>query len=167
MPEVCLDAHVQAWHKLPASVPVRLSPRQYLLLPLSLFQGAAQGLFKPLTVVGTNQDDGCKVKMKVTQSCLTTLYDPKDYIVHGILQAKILEWVAFPFSRGSSQPRDQTQVSQIAGGSLPAEPQGKPRNTGVGSLSLLQWIFPTQELNRGLLNCRQILYPLSYWGSPK
>jgi len=39
-----------------------------------------------------------------------------DCIVHGILQAKILEWLAFPFSRGSSQPRDQTQVSHIAGG---------------------------------------------------
>ena len=39
-----------------------------------------------------------------------------DYTVHGILQARILEWVAFPFSRGSSQPRDQTQVSPIAGG---------------------------------------------------
>ena len=38
------------------------------------------------------------------------------YTVHGILQARILEWVAFPFSRGSSQPRDQTQVSHIAGG---------------------------------------------------
>ena len=36
-----------------------------------------------------------------------------DYIVHGILQARILEWVAFPFSRGSSQPRDRTQVSHI------------------------------------------------------
>ena len=35
--------------------------------------------------------------------------------IHGILQAKILEWVAFPFSRGSSQPRDRTQVSHIAG----------------------------------------------------
>ena len=46
-----------------------------------------------------------------------------DYTVHGILQARILEWVAFPFSRGSSQPRDQTQVSNIAG--LQAEPQGK------------------------------------------
>ena len=39
-----------------------------------------------------------------------------DYRVHGILQARTLEWVAFPFSRGSSQPRDQTQVSSIAGG---------------------------------------------------
>ena len=50
--------------------------------------------------------------------------------------------------------------------SLPAEPPGKPKNSGVGSLSLLQWIFPTQELNLGLLHCRQILYQLSYQGSP-
>ena len=50
--------------------------------------------------------------------------------------------------------------------SLQAEPQGKPKNTGVGSLSLLQGIFPTQELNQGLLHCRQILYQLSYQGSP-
>jgi len=39
-----------------------------------------------------------------------------DYTVHGILEARILEWVAFPFSRGSSQSRDQTQVSDIVGG---------------------------------------------------
>ena len=49
---------------------------------------------------------------------------------------------------------------------LLAEPQGKPKNTGVGSLSLLQHIFLTQELNWGLLHCRQILYQLSYQGSP-
>ena len=55
------------------------------------------------------------MKAKVTQSCLT-LCDLMDYTVHGILQARRLEWVAFPFSRGSSQPRDQTQVSRIAGG---------------------------------------------------
>ena len=61
-----------------------------------------------------------------------------DYRAYGILQARILEWVAFPFSRGSSQPRDQTQISHIAGTAEPAEPQGKPKNTGVGSLSLLQ-----------------------------
>ena len=46
-----------------------------------------------------------KVKVKVTQSCLT-LCDLMDYIVHGILQARILDWVDFPFSRGSSQLRD-------------------------------------------------------------
>ena len=46
-----------------------------------------------------------QVKMKVTQSC-PTLCNPMDYTVHGILQARMLEWVAFPFSRGFSQPRD-------------------------------------------------------------
>ena len=50
--------------------------------------------------------------------------------------------------------------------SLPAEPEGKPKNTGVGSLSLLQGIFLTQELNQGLLHCRWILYQLSYQRSP-
>ena len=53
--------------------------------------------------------------MKVAQSC-PTLWDPMDYRVHGILQARILEWVAVPFSRVSSQSRDQTQVCRIAGG---------------------------------------------------
>ena len=50
--------------------------------------------------------------------------------------------------------------------SLPAEPQGKSKNTGVGSLSLLQRIFPTQESNQGHLNCRWILNQLRYQGSP-
>ena len=48
---------------------------------------------------------------------------------------------------------------------LPYEPPGKPMNTGVGSLSLLQGIFPTQELNWGLLHCRHIFYQLRYQGS--
>ena len=87
-----------------------------------------------------------KVKMKVAQWC-PTLCDPMDDTVHGILQARTLEWVAFPFSKGSSQPRDQTQVPHIAGRVLPAEPQGKSKNTAVGSLSLFQRIFPTQESN--------------------
>ena len=53
----------------------------------------------------------------------------------------------------------------IVGGFLTAEPQGKSKNTGVGSLSLLQWIFMTQDPNQGLLHCRQILYQLSYQGN--
>ena len=69
-----------------------------------------------------------------------------------------------PPSRGSSQPMDQTQVSYIARDSLLSEPPGKPKNTGVGSLSILQRIFLTQETNRGLLHCRQIIYHLSYQG---
>ena len=53
--------------------------------------------------------------VKVTQSCLI-LCDPMDYTVHGIFQARILKRAAFPFSRGSSQPRDWTQISHISGG---------------------------------------------------
>ena len=68
-----------------------------------------------------------------------------DYAVHGILQARILEWVAFPFSRGSSQPRDQTQVSHIAGGFFTIWATREAQDTGLGSLSLLQQICPTQE----------------------
>ena len=70
--------------------------------------------------------------------------------------------LAVPFSRGSFQPRDRTRSPALQADSLPAEPQGKPKNTGLGSLSLLQQIFPTQESNQGLLHFRDILYQLSY-----
>ena len=56
-----------------------------------------------------------RLKVKVAQSC-PILCDPMDCIVHGILKARIMEWVTFPFSRGSSQPKDRTQVSHIPGG---------------------------------------------------
>ena len=55
------------------------------------------------------------MNVKVTQSC-PILCHPMDYIIHGILQAGILEWVAISFSREPSQPRDRTQVSCIADG---------------------------------------------------
>ena len=55
-----------------------------------------------------------QMKVKVAQLC-PALWDPMDYIVHGILRARILEWVAVPFSGGSSQPRDPTHVSHIVG----------------------------------------------------
>ena len=58
------------------------------------------------------------VKVKITQLG-PTVCNPMDYTVHGILLARILEWVAFPISRGFSQPRDGTQVSRIAGGFQP------------------------------------------------
>ena len=56
-----------------------------------------------------------KLNVKVAQLCLT-LCNSVDYTAHGIIQARILEWGAFPFSRGSSQLRDHTWVSFIAGG---------------------------------------------------
>ena len=103
--------------------------------------------------------------MKVAWSC-PTLCSPMDYTVHGILQARILPWVAFPFSRALPNPGIEPRVPTLQVDSLPAKPQGKPKNTGMGSLSLLQWIFLTQESNWGLLHCRQILYQLSSQGSP-
>jgi len=88
-----------------------------------------------------------------------------DYTVHGILQARILEWVASPSCRGLPNPGIKPRSPALQGDSLPAEPQGKPKNTGVGSLSLLQRIFLTQESNQCLQHCRWILYQLSYQGS--
>ena len=142
------------------------------------------------------------VRAKSLQSCLTSC-DPMNCSlpgssVHGILQARILEWVAMPSSRGSSPPRDGTCVSSVylhwQAGSLPLSPPWKPtpssesrlvlsdslqphglyspwnspgQNTGVGSLSLLQGIFPACRLKSGIPHCRQILYQLSYKGSPR
>ena len=110
----------------------------------------------------------------------------------GIFQARVLEWVAMPCSRGSSQPREWTRVSWTGRWILyHLSRQGAPsylmkceshstmsdslwlhglyspwnslgQHTGVGSLSLLQGIFPTQGLNPGLLHYRQILYQLSH-----
>ena len=58
------------------------------------------------------QCSSIEMKVKVAQSC-PTLCNPTNCTVHGILQARILEWVAFPFSSSSSQPKDRTQVSRI------------------------------------------------------
>ena len=92
-----------------------------------------------------------KVKMKVAQLCLT-LCDPMDYTVHRILQARILKWVAVPFSKGSSQPWVWTlgllhcrHILYRLGH------QRSPRIQEWAAYSLLQGIFLTQECNRGLL----------------
>ena len=77
-----------------------------------------------------------KVKVKVTQSSLTL--SP---------QARIPEWVAFPSAGDLLNPGIKPRSLTLQAESLPAEPPGKPKNTGVGSLSLLQWIFLTQESN--------------------
>ena len=107
---------------------------------------------------------------KSLQSC-PTLCDPIDgnppgSPIPGILQARTLEWVAFPFSRGLPKSGIAPRSPTLQADSLPAESSGKPKNTGVSSLSLLQWIFQTQESNQGLLYGRQIRYELSYQGSP-
>ena len=86
------------------------------------------------------------MKVKVAQSC-PTLCDPMD-LVQGILQAKILEWVAFPFSRGCCQARDRTQVFHIAGrfftGQAPREAHQMNRDT---SNRAYQWYISSFSMD--------------------
>ena len=76
-------------------------------------------------------------------------------------------WSGWPFPSPGDLPNlgIEPRSPSLQVDSLPTEPQRKPKSTGVGNLSLLQQIFPTQESNWGLLHYRQILYQLSYQGS--
>ena len=85
-----------------------------------------------------------EVKVKIAQSC-PTLCKPMDYTVHWILQARILEWVAFLSPGDLPNPGIEPRSPVLQADSLPAEPQGKPKNIGVGSLFLLQGIFPSRD----------------------
>ena len=107
--------------------------------------------------------------MKIVQLC-PTLFDPMDCSppgssVHGILQARIQDWVVISFPEDLPNPGIKPRSSAWQVDSLSSEPPGKPKNTEVGSLSLLQGIFPTQGSNPGLLHCRWILHQLSHQGS--
>ena len=68
--------------------------------------------------------------MKVANSC-PTLCVPMDHTVHGILQARIPEWVAFPFSKGLPNPGIKPTSPELQADSLSAEPQGKPNGQGL------------------------------------
>jgi len=93
--------------------------------------------------------------VKFAQACLTLCHpkdcSPQNSSVHEILQARIVEWVAIPFSRGSSQPRDQTHVSLIAGRFFTIWATWKSKNTGVGSLSFT--MGSSQPRNRTGVSC--------------
>ena len=84
----------------------------------------------------------------------------------GILQARILECLPCPSSWTLPNPVIKLRSHALQAYSSPSERSGKPKNTGVGSLCLLEGIFLTQELSQSLLHCRRILYQLSYQGSP-
>ena len=101
-----------------------LQPANFTSAPNSLLRtnqlappnhkGAGKGVQPHGVSRSTRNRKYLKMKVKVTQSC-PTLCDPRDYTVHEILQARILEWVATTFCSGSSQPRDQTGVCCIIG----------------------------------------------------
>ena len=96
--------------------------------------------------------------MKVTQSC-PSLCDPMQF-------SRPEYWSEYPFPSPGNLPNAgiKPRSPTLQTDSLPAEPQGKLKNTGVGSLFLLQGVFLIQESNWGLLHCRQILYQLSNQG---
>ena len=106
----------------------------------------------------------------VTQPCPTLCYSRT--VAHQV--PLLMEfyrreyWSGQPFPSPEDLPNSGIELRSptLQVGYLPVKPQGKPKNTGVGSPSLLQQIFPTQESNQGLLHCKQILYQLSYQGSP-
>ena len=74
----------------------------------------------------------------------------------------MLEWVAMPSLGDRPNPGIKPRSPALQADSLPSEPPGKPKNSGVGSLCLLLEIFRTQESNRGVLHCRQTLYKVLF-----
>ena len=102
------------------------------------------------------------MKVKVTQFCLT-LATP--WTIQSLEFSRPEYWSRyFPSPGDPLNPGIKSGSPALQVNSLSIEPQGKPKNTSVGSLSLLQWIFPTQESNWLLLQCRWILYQMSYRG---
>ena len=104
-------------------------------------------------------------KVKVAQPC-PTLHDPMDYTVRRFSRPEYWNGLPCPSPGDLPNPGIKPRSPAMQANSLPAESPRKPRNTGMGSLSLLQGIFPTQGSKQGLLHCMQILYRLSYQGSP-
>ena len=102
-----------------------------------------------------------KVKVKVAPS-YPTLCDLMDLQSMEFSRPEYLSEYPIPSPGDIPTPGIELRSPTLQADSLPAEPQGKPKKTGMGSLSVLQQISPTQELNRGLLHCRQIPYKPSY-----
>ena len=90
----------------------------------------------------------CRIIQRSCPRCRSgTLCSPPGSSVHGILQGRILEWVAIPFSSGSSQPRDQTRAPALQEDFLPSEPSGKPLLDIIPTPNLLGRItFPSSLL---------------------
>ena len=113
----------------------------------------------------------CAVLCLVTQACLN-LWDPIDCsppdssVLGDSPRQEYWSGLPSPPPQALPNPGIQPRSPALQADSFLIKPLGKPKNTGVGRLSFLQGIFLTQESNRGLLHCRQILYQLSYHRSP-
>ena len=102
----------------------------------------------------------------VVQSCPSLCHSmdcgPPGSSVHGVLQARILEWVAMPSSGDLPGPGIESRSPALQVDSLPSELPGKPQNTGVVAYPFTRGSSPRR--NQILLHCRQVLYQLSYQG---
>ena len=116
------------------------------------------------------KDSGQKVNVKKWKSLSRVQFFVTPWTTHSMEFSRPEYWSGQPFLSAGNLPNPGIKPRSPAlqaDYSLPAEPQRKCKNTGVGSLSLLQWIYPTKKLNQGLLHCRQFLYQLSSQGSPR
>ena len=114
-------------------------------------------MFYNFVLVSAIQQSESAMKVKAAKSCSTLCYP---------IDCRPEHWSGQLFPSPGNLPNSgiKPRSPALQVDSLPAEPTGKPRNTGAGSLSLLQKIFLTQEWNQGLLDCRQFVNQLSYQG---
>ena len=119
----------------------------------------AEVLTSPYVLKSESEVRVCPQK-SVAQLC-PTLCDPMDLSME-FFRPEYWSGQPFPSPEDLPNPGIEPRSSALQADSLPTKPQGKPRNTGVGSLFLLQGIIPTQESNLGHPHCRWILYQLSY-----
>ena len=108
----------------------------------------------------------CEVKWSESHSVVSDSLRPYGYSPWNCLDQNTRVGNLFLLQGTFPNPGIKPKSPILQADALPAEPQGKPKDTGVGSQSLLHWIFPTREFNWGLLHCRWIFYQLSYQGSP-
>ena len=132
--------------------------------------GAEKALYKIYYASVIRPLDKARVLRLAAQSC-PTLCDPRDCshqapLAVGFSRQEYWRGLPSPPPGDLPNPEIKPRCPALQVDSFPSEPPRKLMNTGVGSLPLLQRIFPTQESNQGLSDCRQILYQLSYQGSP-
>ena len=159
-------SHKQKWKHVKVNILCR--PPYKDNIHLNHYWLSFQGLLLTQTLA-SQKDSTSLLKgtlVKVPQLCLI-LCDPMDYTVQGILQARILEREAFPFSRGSSQQRDQTQISHIAGGFFTSWATREAQEYWSGSPIPSPVDLPYPGINWGLLHCRWILYNWTIREAPK
>ena len=144
------------WHQIEGLIWKRCSNNWVAFLPIEWMKGETGGCVLDAVIIGSDggsitrrdwrkQCKECTIEVKIIQ-CLT-LWGPMDYIVHEILHSRILEWIAFPFSRDHPNPGIEPRSPTLQGDSLPAELQGKPNSVLSTDLVLLRGMVEAAGTN--------------------